>query len=170
LRARVQSQPALNPADVLNAFLFSERGFHGSRTDYYNAANSYLDRVIDEREGLPITLAILYIDLAARAGLEGFYGLSLPSQFMVGFGTGESARVIDVFNQGKIRTLEETRLYFLEDFGRELRPSDFKAATPAEVLTRVLRNLAGGLDPAESTSQLLRYRDALIAVNPRLQE
>lgn len=170
VRARLQSEPARNPAEALNAFLFSERGFHGSRTDYHNAANSYLDRVIDEREGLPITLAILYLDLAARAGLEGFYGLSLPSQFMVGFGSGTSTLVIDVFDQGKIRTLEEARRFFLEDLGRELRPSDFKAATPTEILTRMLRNLAGGLDPAESSAQLLRYRDALITINPQLQE
>jgi len=170
IRARLQTQTVANPVDVLNQFLFSERGFHGSRTDYHNAANSYLDRVIDEREGLPITLAILYLDLAARAGLEGFYGLSLPSHFMVGLGSGESTRVIDVFDQGKLRTLEETRLFFLEDLGWELRPSELKAATPSEILTRMLRNLAGGLDPAESSAQLRRYRDALIAVNPRLQE
>ena len=48
---------------ALNKYLFQENGFHGSRTDYYHRANSYLSRVIDDREGLPITLSLLYIEL-----------------------------------------------------------------------------------------------------------
>src|SRR5205823_14916082 len=49
---------------ALNQYLFKERGFHGSRTDYYSRSNSYLNEVIDDREGLPITLSVLYLEVA----------------------------------------------------------------------------------------------------------
>ena len=56
---------------ALNAFFFEKRGFHGSRGDYYNRSNSYLNEVIDDREGLPISLCVLYMDLARRLGVHG---------------------------------------------------------------------------------------------------
>ena len=49
---------------LLNKFLFKERGFHGSHSDYYSRSNSYLNEVLDDREGLPITLSVLYLELA----------------------------------------------------------------------------------------------------------
>src|SRR5439155_26701104 len=48
---------------ALKEYLFSENGFHGSRSDYYNRANSYINEVIDDREGIPITLSVLFIEL-----------------------------------------------------------------------------------------------------------
>src|SRR5262249_30239384 len=51
---------------ALNQYLFKERGFHGSRVDYYTRANSYINEVIEDREGIPITLSVLYMELARR--------------------------------------------------------------------------------------------------------
>jgi serine protease Do len=55
---------------ALDKYLFTEQGYHGSRTEYYHAANSHLHRVIDDREGLPITLSVLYLELGRRLGLK----------------------------------------------------------------------------------------------------
>src|SRR5205814_3379958 len=55
---------------ALNKFLFEQRGFHGSRGDYYHRSNSYLNEVIDDREGWPITLSVLYMELGKRIGLK----------------------------------------------------------------------------------------------------
>ena len=55
---------------ALNQYLFKENGFHGSRFEYYHRANSYLNRVIDDREGIPITLSVLYIELGKRIDLR----------------------------------------------------------------------------------------------------
>src|SRR4029453_8332516 len=49
-------------------YLFQQNGFHGSRSDYYHRANSYIDRVLDDREGLPITISVLFLELAQRGG------------------------------------------------------------------------------------------------------
>src|SRR5207302_11115694 len=66
----------------LNDYLFNERGFHGSRGDYYNRSNSYLNEVLDDREGLPITLSVLYLELGKRLGLK-IEGVGLPGHFVV---------------------------------------------------------------------------------------
>src|SRR5262249_20935190 len=55
---------------ALNKYLFAERGYHGSRGEYYQRSNSYLNSVIDDREGIPITLSVLYMELGRRVGLK----------------------------------------------------------------------------------------------------
>src|SRR5205085_6156381 len=67
---------------ALNKYFFTEHGFHGSRSDYYNKANSYLNEVLDDREGIPITLSILYMELARRLGVK-VVGVGLPGHFVV---------------------------------------------------------------------------------------
>ena len=69
---------------ALNEYLFTQNGFHGSRTNYYHQANSYFDRVLDDREGLPITLCLLYMELGRRLGLN-IEGIGLPGHFVVRF-------------------------------------------------------------------------------------
>src|SRR6476660_24453 len=86
---------------ALNDYLFKDNGFHGSRTDYYHRANSYLSRVIDDREGLPITLSVLYIELASRLGLK-VEGVGLPAHFVVRHVPADGEpRLIDVFEGAK---------------------------------------------------------------------
>src|SRR5207248_8166917 len=82
---------------ALNDYLFKKRGFHGSRNDYYHRSNSYLNEVIDDREGLPITLSVLYVELARRVGLK-VVGVALPGHFIVKHvpAKGEE-QLIDVF-------------------------------------------------------------------------
>jgi len=69
---------------ALRDFLFDESGFHGSRTEYYHHANSYVNRVLDDREGLPITLSVIFLEMARRIGIDDVYGAPLPGKFMVG--------------------------------------------------------------------------------------
>ncbi|MEM9018628.1 MAG: trypsin-like peptidase domain-containing protein, partial [Verrucomicrobiota bacterium] len=71
-------------ATALRDFLFDETGFHGSRTEYYHRANSYVNRVLDDREGLPITLSVITVEIARRLQIPGVYGAPLPGKFMVG--------------------------------------------------------------------------------------
>src|SRR5204862_4517779 len=92
---------------ALNEYLFVGNGFHGSRTDYYHKANSFLSRVIDDREGLPITLSVLYIELAQRLGLK-IEGVGLPAHFVVRHvpANGEP-QLIDVFEGAKPLSRDE---------------------------------------------------------------
>ncbi|MEW6307340.1 MAG: transglutaminase family protein, partial [Verrucomicrobiota bacterium] len=114
---------------VLSKYLFEENGFHGNRSDYYNRANSYVNDVLDDREGIPITLSVVYLELARRIGLERVHGLGLPGHFVVQYkpARGE-ARMIDVFEGGGLlgrKDAEElVRSYSGRDFVEaELRPA-----------------------------------------------
>src|SRR5205085_9152402 len=92
---------------ALNKYLFTERGFHGSRSDYYNRANSYLNEVIDDREGLPITLSVLYMEIARRLGVK-VVGIGLPGHFIVQHLPAKGERqLIDVYGGGKALTREQ---------------------------------------------------------------
>src|SRR3990167_9543098 len=66
----------------LNRFFFHELGFAGNVNDYYDPANSYLHRVLETRRGIPITLALIYIELATQVGLNA-RGVSFPGHFLV---------------------------------------------------------------------------------------
>ena len=68
--------------EALDEYLFKKLGYHGSRTDFYNRSNSYLNEVIDDREGIPITLCVLYIELARRLDVN-IVGVGLPGRFLV---------------------------------------------------------------------------------------
>ena len=69
-------------AASLNRYLFEELGFRGNRDDYYDPRNSYLNQVLERRVGIPITLSVLYLEIATRIGLD-LKGVSFPGHFMV---------------------------------------------------------------------------------------
>nr|MCU0491654.1 transglutaminase-like domain-containing protein [Chloroflexaceae bacterium] len=70
---------------ALNHYLFEELGFRGNQDDYHNPANSYLDQVLERRTGLPITLAVIYIEFGRLLGLP-IHGVALPGHFIVRYG------------------------------------------------------------------------------------
>jgi regulator of sirC expression with transglutaminase-like and TPR domain len=152
---------------ALREYLFAENGFHGSRSDYYNRANSYLDRVLDDREGLPITLSILFMELAQRIGLDGVGGLPLPGHFMVAFKPKEGAdQIIDVFNGGRILSRTEAQDRIVETTGQGFQDTDYRRATKREIIVRMLRNLLAIAQRSESPAEVLRYLDAIVTLSP----
>ncbi len=154
---------------ALDQYLFQENGFHGGRMEYYHPANSHLNRVIDEREGLPITMSILYIELGKRLRLK-IEGIGLPGHFVVGHVTekGEETKtqLIDVFNRGQKMSQEEAAL-MVATGGRRLIASDLEPQSTQQILTRVVRNLMGIAGNQGDTEALARYCEALVAVNPK---
>ncbi len=149
----------------LNRFLFEENGYHGSRQEYYHRANSHLDRVIDDREGLPITLSILYMDLARRIDLP-VVGIGLPGHFVVGWDQPGEQIYIDVFDSGKRMNRQEAERLVLERSGRLPIEADFRPQSTREILIRVLRNLIGIAQEARDDEALVRYSSGLTAIDP----
>ena len=151
---------------ALNRYLFEENGFHGSRTNYYHAANSYFDRVLDDREGLPITLAILYLELAQRLQLT-MEGVGLPGHFVVRFSPpNDEVQLIDVFDGGKPLSLDEARRISLQSTGTPLDDSFLEAVDNRAITLRVLRNLQGLAQRNEDSEALLRYLEAMVSLAP----
>ena len=149
----------------LDTYLFEQHGFHGSRTDYYNAANSHLDRVVDDREGLPITLSVLYLALAARLDIS-MVGVGLPGHFVVRYEPREGeSELIDVFDRGKRLTVEEAERTVLVTTGRRLREAHLAAASHRDILLRMLTNLLGVARRDDDRPAMLRYLEALVTID-----
>ena len=152
--------------DRLIEYLFRENGFHGSRSDYYNRANSYINEVIDDREGIPLTLSIIFIELAHRIGLNDVSGVPLPGHFMVQHGPkGESPRYIDVFDGGRIGDRGQAISWAGEHSEVPIFDEHFRAATKPEMIVRMLRNLIGLAAPADNTARALNYLELVIAID-----
>jgi len=153
--------------EALRKFLFTEHGFHGSRSDYYNRANSYVNQVLDDREGLPITLSVLFLELAREIGLEKIVGLPLPGHFMVRYSPGDGPeQILDVFNGGKAVSRSEAQELVMSATGEGFREEHLKPATKREIIARMLRNLQGIAERNGSAAEVLRYLDAVVAVSP----
>ncbi len=120
-------------------FLFGDLGFTGNNLNYYDPDNSYMNRVLDRRAGIPITLCLVYLFLARRVGLA-MEGIALPGHFVVRFPGAEGDIYIDAFDGGRVLSRGECAR-FLISAGQEPRAEYFIAATPREILARMLRNL-----------------------------
>ncbi|HUG68758.1 MAG TPA: transglutaminase family protein [Pirellulaceae bacterium] len=151
----------------LNDYFFVENGFHGSRSDeYYHRANSYMNRVIDDREGIPVTLSVLYMELGQRVGLD-IQGVGLPGHFVVKHvRTANEDQLIDVFERGKFLSRDDAAALVRLHANRGLTEADLEATPKREILVRMIRNL-GGLAEAKSDGEtLLRYLEVLVAIEP----
>ena len=150
---------------ALDNYLFAQNGYHGSRFDYYQRANSFMNRVIDDREGLPITLSVLYMELARRLDLT-VHGIGLPGHFVVQFVPEEgAAQLIDVFDRGKKLKREDADGIVQRYTGERLTDEMLVAATATEILTRMLRNLLARTD--RDIESRLRYLEGLVALKSR---
>jgi regulator of sirC expression with transglutaminase-like and TPR domain len=155
---------------ALNRFLFAERGFHGSRGDYYNRANSYLPEVIDDREGLPITLSVLYMELARRLGLR-VEGVGLPGHFVVRHVPRKgAAQLIDVYEGGVPLSKAEAAKKVRALTGRPLEEAHLAAVPKKAIVVRMLHNLLRVAQDERDAAGALRYADAILALTPDAAE
>lgn len=152
-------------AAALHRVLFDEDGYHGSRTDYGNPSNSYLNEVLDDREGLPITLAVLYMELGRRLGLT-VEGVGLPGHFVARFVPKDGdAQIIDVFEQGKKMSVAEAKAKALSINGGPWRDEFLAAQPPKLILARMLRNLFGNARDARKVEEMYRYTDTMLLLD-----
>lgn len=157
---------------ALNQFFFHDLSFGGNVNDYYDPDNSYLNAVLRTRRGIPISLAVLWIELAQGLGLQA-RGISFPGHFMLKVTLPKGQVVIDPFT-GKSLSREELseRIEpykrgnglvgeFDVPLGLYLQP-----ATPREIITRMLRNLKEVHAAQEDWQRTIAVQDRLIALLP----
>ena len=150
----------------LDKFFFQESGFHGSRGDYYNRSNSYVNEVLDDREGLPITLSLIYMELGRRLGLR-IEGVGLPGHFVVRYRPAEGeADLIDVFEGGQAISADEAAKRVREATGSAPTEEQQQAMTKRAILVRMLHNLLGAARNGRDEGAMLRYLDALLTLSP----
>jgi regulator of sirC expression with transglutaminase-like and TPR domain len=144
-RRLAQDASNIQKLRLLNHFFYRELGFAGNVNDYYDPDNSYLHRVIDTRRGIPISLAVLYMELAQQIGLD-VKGISFPGHFLMKLSVQAGDIVLDPFNGASLSREElEERLepYFEQQDYPDAIPLAYylHAAHPRQILERMLRNL-----------------------------
>ena len=151
---------------ALDRYLFEEQGFHGSRTDYDNRSNSYINEVLDDREGLPITLCVLYIEIARHLGLN-VVGVGMPRHFLARhepkLGTHQ---LVDVFERGRHLSRDDAREKYEELTESPWRESYLDSMAPQGTLERILRNLFNVAYEAREPERMMRYTEAILAISP----
>ena len=161
----ITAQLAAMPDDdsklkALKKFLFEENGFHGSRADYNNRANSYINEVLDDREGIPITLSVVFLELARRIGLDTVSGAPVPGHFMVLHKPAKGNRqLLDIFDGGTLVPPAREEALRLTD-------EDLQPATKRSIIVRMLRNLITGARATADSAAMLRYQELIVALSP----
>ena len=124
--------------------LFAELGFRGNTGDYYDPRNSFLHEVLARRTGIPITLSVLYMEVARRLGVDAV-GIGLPGHFLVRVDEAPRPLIIDPFHAGAELDAAAIETLLRQALGPEARlePSMLAPVTAPRILTRVLLNLAG---------------------------
>lgn len=177
LATELKGRLGTNPGDearlqALREFLFEENGFHGSRHDYENPANSHFNEVLDDREGLPITLGILFLEMARRTEVRHVVNLPLPGHFLVKYAPpGGNARLIDVFDGGRFLTHDEADRIGSEAAGVPVRSEFIPPAGKRDIILRLLNNLQSFAERRQGGAASLPYQDLLVALagNPRIE-
>lgn len=125
---------------ALNAYLFDEEKFTGNPADYYNPNNSYLNRVMDSRIGIPITLSVLYLGVAERLNLS-CYGVGMPGHFLVAL--KDLGLFLDPFHSGQLLSAADCRRLAQDMFGPNFAWTDeYLAPCPSKlIIYRMLNNL-----------------------------
>jgi regulator of sirC expression with transglutaminase-like and TPR domain len=121
--------------------LFQSQGFRGNRDDYFDPKNSFLNEVIDRKRGIPITLSVLYMEVAQRTGLR-LEGVGFPGHFLVKVAVEGGDIVLDPYNGGEIVGMDQLAKMLYTLYGGKVAFHRFsQAATKTQILTRLLNNL-----------------------------
>lgn len=159
---------------TLNHFFFDELGFAGNVNNYYDARNSYLVDVLESRRGIPITLAILYVELASQIGLDAA-GVSFPGHFLIKLHLPKGEVILDPFD-GRSLSRDELDQRLAPYRRQRGLTGDFEAplglflqAAPArDVLARLLRNLKEIHRSARDWPRLLAVQERLVLLLPQV--
>jgi regulator of sirC expression with transglutaminase-like and TPR domain len=153
---------------ALNEYLFDELGFTGNREKYEDPRNSCLNEVLERRTGIPLTLSIVYMEVARRAGLH-MDGVIFPGHFLVRCPQAHSAHlVIDPFHAGALLSEHNCRLLLQKHVGSEVAFSRslLAPATRDQILVRMLLNLKRIYVHMRSFPQARDVTELLLALTP----
>jgi len=157
--------------EAANLYLFGELGFTGNAANYYDPRNSCLNEVLTARTGIPITLAVVYLEIGRRLG-RPVYGIGLPGHFLVQYRDADFAAFIDVFHGGRLLTTSACFDLAREASGISLS-DDPRLLAPAgkrQILTRMLQNLRGVYFHRRAYGKALQTLNLLVAADPHSAE
>jgi regulator of sirC expression with transglutaminase-like and TPR domain len=165
-RRSAPSPPGMVEIQPVLELLYGEHGFHGNSEDYYDPRNSYLNEALDRRTGIPITLAVVLIEVASRAGVEA-QGVSFPAHFLVRARGSEGPLYVDPF-EGRVLTRSDLRDLFAQASGerRDPDPHLLEPVPSRHILMRMLNNLRAIHAHASDCERLRRVLERMAVIAP----
>ena len=159
--------PLVEQLNHLSLYLGVKEGFHGNKDDYYNPDNSYFDRVLKSRTGIPITLSLVYMEVGARLGIT-LEPIGLPGHLILRCGPSNQPIFIDPYHRGKILLIEDCEALVAEIFGRhvELTDDHFHPISRRQFLIRLLSNLKSTYIQRNDYQKALAAADRICLVDP----
>lgn len=149
---------------MLNEHLFENLGFAGDDDDYYNPKNNFLNEVIDKKTGLPITLSIVYVEVAKFVGLD-LKIVGFPSHILVKY---NEEMILDPFYDGRLLDVDDLQEILDANFGGEVefQPEFLDEISPVQILLRMTRNLKNSYAQSFVYDKALRCVDMVLAIEP----
>lgn len=157
---------------ALNEVLFQEEMFRGNTVDYYSPRNSFLSDVLDRKLGIPITLALLYMEVARRVSFP-LFGVGMPGHFLLKhYDVSGRPILIDAFERGEIVTEEDCqkKLNLIYSGQLVLQPEFLMPVTRRQMLTRLLNNLKTIYLSQRNFRMALQIVDLVLVIYPRSPE
>ncbi len=149
---------------MLNEHLFENQGFSGDEEDYYNPKNNFLNDVLDKKSGLPITLSIIYCEIAKYIGLK-LDIVGFPNHVLVKYG---EEMILDPFNDGRLMTAEDLQELLDRSFDGllELSPEFLNEISTEMILSRLARNAKNSYIQSYAYDKAMRCIDMILALEP----
>ena len=153
---------------MLNEYFFDELGFHGAEEDYYDPGNSFLNVVFDKKTGIPITLSIIYAEIAKNIGLD-LQIVGFPGHVIVKY---KNEIILDPFYRGRLLTIDNLEEILDRNFGDgvEFIPEYLNEATTEQLLTRLLRNLKNSYTQSYAYDKAMKCTDMILGMEPESPE
>ena len=155
---------------VLSRYLFEEAGFTGNHDAFYDPRNSYLNEVLERRTGIPLSLALVQMELARRLDVP-LEGVSFPGHFLVRLQVEGGLLVLDPYHRGRSVDVEELRQRAIPhvagtDIDDQQLLEMLAPASNRDIVMRMLRNLMNLYEQQEDFERALRCADRLVRIAP----
>lgn len=173
-----QVNPELAPATsglefvhAMNRVLFESEGFRGNEDEYYDPRNCCVNSVLVRRLGIPISLSVVYMEVARRLG-RTVAGVGLPGHFIASYEDSDSRYWIDPFHGGRILTFDDCCTLAKQTAGVDLRsnPAVLAPVANRQILVRLLSNLKAIYLRGEAFDKARQVLDLLIEAAPEYAE
>jgi regulator of sirC expression with transglutaminase-like and TPR domain len=167
-----EAPDAAQSIQILNQVLFQEEQLRGNHDDYYDPRNSFLNDVLDRKLGIPITLAVIYMEVARRIEFP-LFGVGMPGHFLLKhYDVDGRETLIDCFESGKILSASDCQHRLNEIYSNQLtlQPNFLGAIPRRQILMRMLNNLRSVYLTRRNFRKALQIVDLILAIYPRSPE
>ena len=153
---------------VLNEYMFQQYGFKGDTEDYYNPKNNFLNEVLEKKSGIPITLSIIYSEVAKHIGLD-LRIVGFPSHVIVKY---NEEIILDPFNGGRLLKIDDLKEILDRNYDGQVEflPEFLNEINEEKILIRLIRNLKNSYVQSYSYEKAMRCTKMILGIDPNSPE